>query len=106
MSLKGLLLHFQTLFDEVGGDLCIKFLDSLEDVSADKREIFLSACTKVLVALKESKNGSSHVDNEERLIENLCNEIIGEMKKPELSVIPGGSKPKTARRGKLIPVIN
>gem|GEM_PF-4264093 len=106
LSFKGLLLHLQTLFDETGGEACLKFLDSLEGVSPEKRRAFLTACTKVLVALKESKEKSPFEDSEEKLIETLCNEILEEIRKPELSVIPGGSRPKTARRGKLIPILN
>jgi hypothetical protein len=106
LSFKGLLLHLETLFDETGGESCLKFLDSLEGVSPEKRRAFLSACTKVLVALKESKQRAPFDDNEEKLIETLCSQILAEIKKPELSVISGGSRSKTAKRGKLMPILN
>lgn len=106
LSWKGLLLHLDSLFEESGGADAIALLDSLSTLSESQRSHLLNAFNKVAKSTVEQREKSPLQNDEDALVEKLCNEILEDIKNPtpRLSVVRGGKSKKASVQGKIIPV--
>lgn len=106
-SLLSLRLQFETLFEEVGGDRMLKFLDVLSTLSGSEQALILDSFTRVVERVADGETRlSSDKDNALKDFEdNLYKDILNSMKEAvgappinkRLEVVDGG-KNRTATK--------